>query len=371
MSLHATSRPLAAAAVAAALLLLPALPASAAIVNDANIPLDIAAVPPGSPIHVRFTHEENGTVSQTFPAGTYWIEDIIENSAVLPLWVEGLTERYAARTTTYTRVVLDAPGPLTFDSAAIGTLGRGHLLTALSMPAGYADPATLTPDQIRAALEGETRVSTVVAEASVVGASTTRTLALPVLDEELHLASQDGVWNDFLGIDVATFAVRVGNVYTIGGVDGASGTMAFGRAGDEWVTGDWDGDGRATMGLRRGNILYLDNDGSGGLAGATLAFGRADDNLLVGDWDGDGKDTFAVQRDNVFYVINDLSGGVAPISFAYGRATDEAWADDWDKDGKDSISVARLDGAEHHLYVKNSLAGGSADSVHIFGPHGE
>jgi hypothetical protein len=48
--------------------------------------------------------------------------------------------------------------------------------------------------------------------------------------------------------------------------------------------------------VRRGIAYYFKNSISGGEADTVIAYGKADDAVLVGDWDGDGKDTLAVRR---------------------------------------------------------------------------
>ncbi|MDY5132118.1 hypothetical protein R6G99_11670, partial [Actinotignum timonense] len=78
----------------------------------------------------------------------------------------------------------------------------------------------------------------------------------------------------------------------------------YGRAGDEVLVGDFDGDGKDTFAVRRGNTFYVQNSLVGGNAEQVFSYGRAGDEVLVGDFDGDGKDTFAVRRGNTFYVQN-------------------------------------------------------------------
>ena len=60
----------------------------------------------------------------------------------------------------------------------------------------------------------------------------------------------------------------------------------------------------------------------GGQADAVFTYGRENDAVLVGDWDGDGKDTFAVRRGNAYHVKNSLRGGDADVVFTYGRSGD-------------------------------------------------
>ncbi|MBS5749591.1 MAG: hypothetical protein KHW47_08670, partial [Actinotignum schaalii] len=60
-----------------------------------------------------------------------------------------------------------------------------------------------------------------------------------------------------------------------------------------------------------GNIFYVSNDWTSREAASVFSYGRAGDEVLVGDWDGDGKDTFAVRRGNKIYVKNSVDGGAA------------------------------------------------------------
>ncbi|MDK6628526.1 hypothetical protein QP225_09255, partial [Aerococcus urinae] len=65
------------------------------------------------------------------------------------------------------------------------------------------------------------------------------------------------------------------------------------------------------------------------------------DQIFVGDWDGDGKDTFAVRRGNQVFVANSLKSGNADITLHYGRAGDQMLVGDWDGDGVDTPIVRR------------------------------
>src|SRR5690606_4978896 len=137
----------------------------------------------------------------------------------------------------------------------------------------------------------------------------------------------------------------------------------YGRHTDEVLIGDWDGDGKDTITVRRGKTYYVNNAAEGGPAGSVFTYGRADDVVLVGDWDGDGVDTLAVRRGATYHVKDTLRGGEADRVVHYGRAGDDVLAGDWDGDGKDTFAVRR--GKEYH--VKNSLRGGAADIVVRYG----
>ena len=80
-------------------------------------------------------------------------------------------------------------------------------------------------------------------------------------------------------------------------VSGAADTsFSYGRAGDATLAGDFDGDGRDTLSIRRGNTIHVNNSLVSGNADYALPYGRVSDDLFIGDWDGNGTDTPTVRR---------------------------------------------------------------------------
>jgi hypothetical protein len=140
-------------------------------------------------------------------------------------------------------------------------------------------------------------------------------------------------------------------------------TFAYGRSNDVTLIGDWDGDGKDTLAVRRSATYHLTNRTTGGEASTVFAYGKANDVVLVGDWDGDGKDTLAVRRGATYYLSNATRGGKASTVFTYGRPGDVVLVGDWDGDGKDTLAVRR--GATYHL--SNATRGGKADTVFTYG----
>ncbi|MBD8063638.1 N-acetylmuramoyl-L-alanine amidase [Oceanitalea stevensii] len=145
---------------------------------------------------------------------------------------------------------------------------------------------------------------------------------------------------------------------------GGEAHLAFrlGLSTDEVLVGDWDGDGKDTLALRRGST-YLVYDAHPGQRFRTVRYGRPDDVVLVGDWNGDGKDTFAVRRGRTYHVKNSMTGGDADHVIFYGRPADDVLVGDWNGDRRDTLAVRR--GADYH--VKNRIAGGDADVVLRYG----
>lgn len=140
-------------------------------------------------------------------------------------------------------------------------------------------------------------------------------------------------------------------------------TFAFGKPEDEVIVGDWNGDGKDSIGIRRGNIFYLRNNLSSGEPDYVFAYGKPEDEVIVGDWNGDGKDSIGLKRDNVFYLRNNLTSGEPDYVFAFGKPTDQAIVGDWNGDGKDSIGLKR----ENIFYLRNALDTGNVDYEFAYG----
>ncbi|MCD8109043.1 MAG: hypothetical protein LUE14_02940 [Clostridiales bacterium] len=179
-------------------------------------------------------------------------------------------------------------------------------------------------------------------------------------------AGDEVLVGDWDGDGVDTICVRRGNAYYFknslsGGT--ADTVIYYGKSGDEVLAGDWDGDGVDTLAVRRGRAYYISNSIRSGEADEVVVYGKPGDTVLSGDWDGDGVDTLAVRRGNTYYFKDSLTGGEADAIISYGKATDEALAGDWDGDGADTLTVRR----NNMYYISNSIASGEADKVVVYG----
>jgi hypothetical protein len=150
-----------------------------------------------------------------------------------------------------------------------------------------------------------------------------------------------------------------------GGPSDHQATYGDATTGDVPVTGDWNGDGRDTIGYIRDGEWRLRNSQRGpGLVldrrEIVFTYGRLTrgDLPLVGDWNRDGKDTVGIVRDGEWHLRNSLSGGHSDVSFVYGRVTrgDLPIAGDWSGNGRTTAGIVR--GADWLL--TNSLASGPA-----------
>ncbi len=88
--------------------------------------------------------------------------------------------------------------------------------------------------------------------------------------------------------------------------------FAFGQAGDLPVAGNWDGGSKAGAGVFRAGTWYLDYNGNGAWDGCQQdggqdqclynSFGQAGDLPAAGDWNGDGKAKVGVFRAGTWYL---------------------------------------------------------------------
>ena len=167
-------------------------------------------------------------------------------------------------------------------------------------------------------------------------------------------------------------------------------------AGSQWIplAGDWDGNGTDTVGLYNPvtSVFYLRNTNSlqsandKGFADVTFTYGMPGAGWIpiAGDWNNDGKDTIGLYNPvtSVFYLRNTTSLqnasdlGYADVTFAYG-APGAGWkpiAGDWNGDGYDTMGL--YDPSQSKFYLRNttSLQGsgdkGYADVAFTFGTAG-
>jgi SpoIID/LytB domain protein len=149
----------------------------------------------------------------------------------------------------------------------------------------------------------------------------------------------------------------------------------FGFASDRPVVGDWNRDGRDTLGVFRasggGGTFYLRNAVTNGPADAAFDFGFATDVPLVGDWDGDGVDTIGVFRRSAgpgtFFLRNANSNGPPSVTFELGFGSDTPIVGDWDGDGRDSVGLVRAGGGSSTFFLRNALSNGPVDAAFPFG----
>jgi hypothetical protein len=141
--------------------------------------------------------------------------------------------------------------------------------------------------------------------------------------------------------------------------------FTYGQAGDRPIVGDWNGDGRDTVGVFRNGRWLLRNQNSAGTPDHNFSYGRGIDWPVPGDWNGNGRDTVGIVRDGEWHLRNSLSGGAGEITFRYGRVTrgDIPLIGDWNASGQDTVGIIR-DGDWH---LRNTHSGGHGEIVFRYG----
>jgi hypothetical protein len=116
-------------------------------------------------------------------------------------------------------------------------------------------------------------------------------------------------------------------------------TWRSGSCADVPVAGDWNGDGRAELGVYRrrpkGNFVVDQGDGTT----RTTRLGWGTDDPIVGDWDGDGALDHGVHRGETRTFTLRSAAGTTQLT--YGTRTDHGIAGDWDGDGVTDVGVWR------------------------------
>lgn len=189
--------------------------------------------------------------------------------------------------------------------------------------------------------------------------------------------------------------------------------FAFGIPGARPVVGDWNGDGRAELGVFYKGEWFLDLNGNGKWDEGDLwaKLGDENDQPVVGDWDGDGKDDIGIfgpewpgdprhienepglpDPDNVPKAkaknlppnYDEATDGERLLRltargkeradlidhvFQFGHGADIAVTGDWNGDGITSIGVFR-DG-KWHLDMDSDGRWSAGDKVAYFGAKGD
>ena len=126
----------------------------------------------------------------------------------------------------------------------------------------------------------------------------------------------------------------------------------FGQAGDLPIVGDWNGDGKTKIGVFRpgAGVFYLDYDGNdiwdgcgSGPDRCYTNFVLPGDSPVVGDWDGDGKAEIGVFRNNGLWFLDANGNGIwdgcgTDLCLSFG-ASGKPVVGDWNNDGKAKVGV--------------------------------
>jgi surface antigen len=151
-----------------------------------------------------------------------------------------------------------------------------------------------------------------------------------------------GDWNGDGRDSLGTFRDGTWVLYGRRGMEVRTSTLQLGAPGDVPVVGDWDGDGRDDLGVFRAGEWILRTPTRTDPAHVTeLRFGAAGDTPVVGDWDGNGTDGIGLFNAGHWTLTNDLHSSPATYDLTFGQAGDHPVAGDWNGNGRAGIGYVR------------------------------
>ena len=188
-----------------------------------------------------------------------------------------------------------------------------------------------------------------------------------------------GDWNgsgiDRVGVfrpSTGQFILQIGTFKNI--------TINFGQAGQIAIVGDWDGNGIDTPGVfNPANGQWQLTNGINGTnsnnsfppANFTFNFGQNGDTPVAGDWDGDGRDSvgFYTNATSNWVLSNTFAGTIDFTPVIFGNINTRPITGDWNGDGIDTIGV--FNQATALMALNNSISVGDGDIVFNFAQPGD
>ena len=162
-----------------------------------------------------------------------------------------------------------------------------------------------------------------------------------------------------IAINVSMNNVRAMKHSESGGVrlDVVDHVFQYGNEGDKAFTGDFSGDGIATIGVYRNGKWYIDRTGTGKWDENAVFVDNADFGLgsegipVIGDFSGDGIDKIGLYMDGVWYL--DTTGDFKfDTRIEFGQSGDYPVVGDFDGSGIAKLAVYRAS-TEESLYASN------------------
>lgn len=172
------------------------------------------------------------------------------------------------------------------------------------------------------------------------GTFTIRKPGSPAVIRAMGLGTDTPLMGDWDGngrANVGLYRPSTGKFILRGG--GRTTVIPLGRAGDVPIAGDWDGDGRWDVGVRRGTT-FIKRMADGKTW--NVSFGATDDVPITGDWNADGLTDLGVYNPGSSTFTLRILGGdwkTSTYTVRFGEPGSVAAVGDWNNDGYTDLGV--------------------------------
>jgi hypothetical protein len=172
-----------------------------------------------------------------------------------------------------------------------------------------------------------------------------------------------------------------GNGVWDGGFKDKAYNFGWAATGVTPMVGDWSGSGTAKIGIYYNGIWYLDYDGNGvwdgGFNDKAYNFGWAATGVtpIMGDWNGDGRTKIGIYYNGFWYLDYNGNGswddGVQDKAYNFGWSGATPVVGDWSGSGTAKIGVF-YNGYWYLDYIGNGVwDGGAIDKAYVWGGAGD
>lgn len=151
-------------------------------------------------------------------------------------------------------------------------------------------------------------------------------------------------------------------------------SFTFGDGTGIPIAGDWNADGKDTVGTFKDGAWCLRNTNSSGACDLQVSFGQAGDQPLRGDWNNNGAETLGVFRAPNTFLLRDwwsstayTSANAADYSITFGTTGDLGLAGDWNGDGRTTVGVFRPSNNTYY-YANSNVASPTIEHSFVWSP---
>jgi hypothetical protein len=143
------------------------------------------------------------------------------------------------------------------------------------------------------------------------------------------------------------------------------------RLKDQRLVCDFNGDGKAELGVYQNGWWYLRGSTTSGAPDAYINYGTSEYTPVCGDWDGNGTETIGVYYNGWWYLRNSTSPGPPDIVVNYGAAGNRPIVGNWN-----GVTLPGLKGdgigvfADGYWFLRNTPSPGAPEAAFAYGNAG-